>query len=99
MSVCRMDDSPWCQAGTCAQCDAARGVRMFSNTHLTVEEAQWVLSHAEGPERSGLEPTSVEKSLMRKMRAVIDADRDSVTPRDDAEREAVRAALAARRKS
>lgn len=24
MSVCRMDDSPWCSTGTCRECDAAR---------------------------------------------------------------------------
>lgn len=24
MSVCKMDDNPWCSPGTCPECDAAR---------------------------------------------------------------------------
>jgi len=41
MSVCRMDDSPWCTPGTCKDCDAARGeptkeVTRMSVTHVAV---------------------------------------------------------------
>ncbi len=103
MSACRQDDSPWCAPGTCARCDEWREPRPprvgTMKVDITDEEARHILAHVEGPERGGLEPTTIERSLMSKMRAVLRAIADETLPRDDAEREAVRELLARHRGS
>lgn len=63
MSVCMMDDSPWCSEGTCKECDAARHPKERKPTlsAVTTKDLEEELTRRKEAERLRLEAEHAAK--------------------------------------